>query len=185
MTTDENIHNALGGLNNVRWHDTMFQDLQYYYAEGMVYVLRCKHGEPNEHLCIVLANNPDEAISRAVFDLHKSDEGKKAVNSAALLKAVETIHDRVNSLDEECGVDPVEIRDIARAAIKEPARNCDRLGGDYNKLHAKWFEWTGTPEGQNPDGTAKMVFGEWLLALAPEDRGCRRIEPRKARNEQK
>lgn len=30
-----------------------------------------------------------------------------------------------NSLDENCAVDPVEIRDIARAALAEPVKNCD------------------------------------------------------------
>ena len=52
---------------------------------------------------------------------HKSDRG----NAAAMREALQTIHDRVNSLDEHCGVDPVEIRDIARAALAKPQRNCD------------------------------------------------------------
>ena len=30
-----------------------------------------------------------------------------------------------NSLDENCAVDPVEIRDIARAALAEPVKNCE------------------------------------------------------------
>lgn len=69
----------------------------------------------------------------------------------------------------------MKLRDVAEKwadelAIAKPARNCDRHGGDYKKLHAEWFDWTGTPEGQNQDGTAKMAFGEWLLALAPVDR---------------
>ena len=42
-----------------------------------------------------------------------------------LRDALMQIYDRVNSLDEDCGVDPVEIRDIARAALATPPRNCD------------------------------------------------------------
>ena len=41
-------------------------------------------------------------------------------------KALQEIHKRVNSLDEECGVDPIEIRDIARAALallSNPVKN--------------------------------------------------------------
>lgn len=38
-------------------------------------------------------------------------------------EALQLIHDKVNSLDEECGVDPVEIRDIAREALKQPILN--------------------------------------------------------------
>lgn len=40
-----------------------------------------------------------------------------------LREAMMQIYDRVNSLDENCGVDPVEIRDIARAALAEPVKN--------------------------------------------------------------
>lgn len=42
-----------------------------------------------------------------------------------LREAMMQIYDRVNSLDENCGVDPVEIRDIARAALAEPVKNCE------------------------------------------------------------
>ena len=42
-------------------------------------------------------------------------------NAAETRDALVTILDKVNCLDEECGVDPVEIRDIARAALSAPA----------------------------------------------------------------
>ena len=51
---------------------------------------------------------------------------REAVGSAAAIyAALVKIHDMTNALDEKCGVDPVEIRDIARAALSKPARNCD------------------------------------------------------------
>ena len=46
-------------------------------------------------------------------------------NAAAMREALETIHNKVNSLDEDCGVDPVEVMDLARAALSAPARQCD------------------------------------------------------------
>lgn len=49
----------------------------------------------------------------------------EASNIKAMREALKQIHDRVNSLDEDCGVDPVEVRDIARAALSAPPRNCD------------------------------------------------------------
>jgi len=58
----------------------------------------------------------------------------------------------------------------ARRALAAPARNCDMFGGDYKMLHTAWFDWTGSPDGHNDDGTVKMPFGEWLLAKA---RGCK------------
>lgn len=45
------------------------------------------------------------------------------MSNLELRKALMQIYDRVNSLDENCGVDPVEIRDIARAALAEPVKN--------------------------------------------------------------
>ena len=49
----------------------------------------------------------------------------QAHNSKALYDALKKIHDLVNSLDENCGVDPIEVRDIAREALAKPVRNCD------------------------------------------------------------
>ena len=49
-------------------------------------------------------------------------------------------------------------------ALSAPPRNCDRFGGDFKMLHTAWFDWTGSPSGQNPDGTVKLTFAEWLLA---------------------
>ena len=57
-----------------------------------------------------------------------------------------------------------DLSNIVNRALTAPPRNCDRFGGDYKMLHTAWFDWTGSPSGQNPDGTAKMGFGEWLLA---------------------
>ena len=51
----------------------------------------------------------------------------RASNIKAMREALKQIIDRINSLDEDCGVDPVEIRDIARAALSAPPRNCDRF----------------------------------------------------------
>ena len=67
MNTDRAIHEMLAGLENVRWRETMFEDLDWYYAEDGVYVLRCKHGTPNEHLLVVRAKSPDEAMGQGLF----------------------------------------------------------------------------------------------------------------------
>ena len=42
-----------------------------------------------------------------------------------LREALTKIFTLTNSLDDECAVDPVEIRDIARAALSEPVKNCE------------------------------------------------------------
>lgn len=69
MMPDNAIHEALDALNGVLWRKTAFADLQWYYAEGGVYVLRCKHGKPDAHLCVLQARSADEAIARGVAAL--------------------------------------------------------------------------------------------------------------------
>lgn len=76
-------------------------------------------------------------------------------NEAAIRAALQTIHDRVNSLDEHCGVDPVEIRDIARAALAAPPRQCDvgnpgEQDDRYEAFCAKHFAKDDDPCGSCP-----------------------------------
>lgn len=66
-------------------------------------------------------------------------------------------------------VDADFIVDEINDAFSKPARNCDLFGGDKEKLHAKWWAWSGTKEGQNEDGTVKLTFGEWLLEEADKE----------------
>lgn len=72
MSVDSHLQCALDGFKSVKWNETMFEDLQWYYAEERVYAMRCKHGTDNEHYLLVEAGSPGEAISKAVFDLHKT-----------------------------------------------------------------------------------------------------------------
>lgn len=72
----------------------------------------------------------DEIADR--FDAAHKREVREAVtdcnqfsDAAKLREALTKILDLTNSLDEGCAVYPVEIRDIAKAALAEPARNCD------------------------------------------------------------
>ena len=51
-------------------------------------------------------------------------------NAEKMRNALKQIHDRVNSLNEDCGVDPIDVRDLARAALIAPPRNCDVLSKD-------------------------------------------------------
>ena len=77
-------------------------------------------------------------------------------NVKAMREALKQILDRVNSLDEDCGVDPVEIRDIARTALSAPPRNCDRFINANEALEA--FE--------KEKGETMIEFIRWLFAEA-------------------
>ena len=102
-------------------------------------------------------------------------KAKPVGNSAAMREALVKIHDLTNALDEECGVDPVEIRDLARAALSAPARNCDLPlvvdGPADNNADKAWLVF----KHHNPDayfdvsGLLRCI--DWLLAPAAERKG--------------
>lgn len=88
---------------------------------------------------------------------------------ARLREALQTIHDRVNALDEECGVDPVEIRDIARAALAAPARNCDLARDWLHDLYANFKPPASVRREMPPEWVdAVMAFCRWLVKPAKE-----------------
>jgi len=92
-------------------------------------------------------------------------------NAAAIYAALVKIHDLTNALDEECGVDPVEIRDIARAALSAPARNCDMYAtyaeaAEAHKEYATAYIMRASNKFDSP-----MEFDEWLFAPAAERKG--------------
>ena len=105
----------------------------------------------------------ENAVLPAVCITHKP-----CGNASAMLEALMTIHDKVNSLDEECGVDPVEIRDLARAALSKPARNCDAM-----PWREAWDEWRAKHHPQNPQKfnesyETTVAFMDWFTAPAAE-----------------
>lgn len=60
-----------------------------------------------------------------------------------------------------------------RAALAEPARNCDLFGGDPKMLNTAWFDWTASPSGHDANGVAKMTFAGWLLSKqSTKKEGC-------------
>ena len=108
---------------------------------------------------------------------HKRERG----NTAKLREALIEIERKVNSLDENCAVDPVEIRDIARAALAEPPRNCDRFADELDAqlafLNEVWLisinRETMTEQDAYEKWTDEMRtgYGRWLLAPATAQEG--------------
>jgi len=85
-------------------------------------------------------------------------------NCAAMRHAIMVA---VSDLSSNLKMTPGERQFMVRylhASLTKSPRNCDRLQGDFQLLNEEWFNWTGTPDGQNADGTVKLSFPEWLLA---------------------
>ena len=73
------------------------------------------------------ADEVDGLVKVAIEELRRGMVGREREcgNYAASREALTKILNLTNSLDEDCAVDPVEIRDIAKAALAEPAKNCE------------------------------------------------------------
>ena len=56
--------------------------------------------------------------------------------------------------------------EAVNAALTAPPRNCDLFNGDHKMLHTAWFDWTGSPQGHDADGTVRLTFDRWLLEIA-------------------
>ena len=106
-----------------------------------------------------------DSIDAAVSKTETTTPGNNAAMREALLKAIILLKVCEWPYDTPMQ-DVAEVIDEIEKASSAPPRNCDLFGGDYKMLHTAWFDWTGSPSGQNPDGTPKMAFGEWLLAFA-------------------
>lgn len=63
--------------------------------------------------------------------------------------------------------DTMEALGKARAALAAPPRNCDRFGGDIDKLR----EACSRERGLNPEEDFPDVFPDWLLAPSTEKKG--------------
>lgn len=90
-----------------------------------------------------------------------------------LREALRKILDLTNSLDEECAVDPVEIRDIARDALAEPVKNCE-VGTDEEQCvrHSEYCNSKPTCRKYLRDVAAVMCipcFAKW--AQMPYEEG--------------
>lgn len=86
-----------------------------------------------------------------------------------LREALMQIYERVNSLDENCAVDPVEIRDIAKAAIAAPVRNYE-VGTAEEQMKRQYDTMCNTTKAcPDPDWSCKECFAKW--AQMPYEEG--------------
>ena len=66
MELDNALNSVVKDLANVRWRNTPFPGLQWYYAENRQYVLKYNNGR-TEHFMLVDAKSPSEAARKAGF----------------------------------------------------------------------------------------------------------------------
>jgi len=125
----------------------------------------------------MLMDNYDFGVAVGAFQLKagllaesgRIDETTNRGNMAKLREALETCLCLFETIPHV--LVGTTVREKVEAALAEPPRNCDKHGGDYKMLHTAWFDWAGSPSGQNANGTAKLTFGKWLLAPANKEGG--------------
>ena len=67
-----------------------------------------------------------------------------------------------DGINEPYVIKPKDTLSKIDAALAEPVRNCDRFGGDIEKLREACLR----ERGLNPDEDFPEIFCEWLLAKA-------------------
>ena len=104
------------------------------------------YGKPIAQYLAELADRIDAA--------HKRERG----DCAKLREALKPVKRYLNGYT----VNILELRRTVDAALTAPARNCDRFGGDIEKLREVCLR----ERGLNPDEDFPEIFCEWLLAAA-------------------
>ena len=155
-------------------------------------MLRCKHNEPNEHYLIIKAADVDEAIGRAVFDLHKPFE--QMGNVGRMRGILNKVHDwlgvlirdgRPDDRFKEC-IGASDLADDVYDAIHSPVRNCDRFSDKTDAqvafLNEVWL--IGVDSGSmldldkfdnwTPEMNAR--YAEWLMELKDANEGGGKCE---------
>lgn len=67
---DHDFNRIVDGFKDLPWRESVFDDVEWYYAEEGRYIIHIKAGENGckpEHFRIVKARNPDQAIRFAGY----------------------------------------------------------------------------------------------------------------------
>ena len=191
MTLDEAISHAESRVNDTpcgQAHKQLsdwLKELREYRSgnfgrcEPMRNVLLDIHGELEKYvahrieetsLCLHIKNIINNALKPKVWEKEVCDKQDAPVgNSKAIHEALVKIHDLVNSLDENCGVDPIEVRDIAREALDKPIRYCDMFDtpmshDEEEVIWATYHRWERNPKNRDCDNFPIHGIVGWLLS---------------------
>ena len=102
-----------------------------------------------------------DSIDAAVSKTETTTPGNAAAMREALLKAIILLK-ACEWPDDTPMQDVAEVIDEIEKASSAPQRNCDRFGGDIDRLREACLR----ERGLNPEEDFPEVFGEWLLELA-------------------
>ena len=138
------------------------------WPEAVEKVRELKHREDVRSLQATIRKLTD-AIAELDGELERVKREREEARAAAtgdMAKLRDALRKCVYELEPFCdgGCRRDEVLEEARKALAAQQRNCDMFGGNPKMLRSAWWDWTGSPSGQNSDGTVKLSFGEWLLA---------------------
>lgn len=69
---DIELNKIAAQFDGLNWCKTMFDDVQYYYAENRLYIVRIAIAKDEYVYCLTTASSPTEAIIKAVFRTYRS-----------------------------------------------------------------------------------------------------------------
>lgn len=74
---DIELNKIAAQFDRLNWCKTVFDDVQYYYAENRRYIVRIAIAKDEYVYCLATASSPTDAITKAVFRTYRSlDEVK-------------------------------------------------------------------------------------------------------------
>lgn len=111
------------------------------------------------------ADRLEAALKRESGDPAKLREALK--KCLLYIACAESVGIGTITLNDKVKLDPKKIIKSAKDALAEPSRNCDRFGGDIDKLR----EACARERGLNPEEDFPDVFPDWLLAPTTEKEG--------------
>jgi len=85
---EDELHNAFEALDYIGFHETIFADVDVYYAGNRLYILRLDKiiSDRNMRYIFIEANSETEAISLALLGMHRQRRNKTLEEKIQCLK---------------------------------------------------------------------------------------------------
>ena len=85
---ENELHNAFEYLDYIEFHETAFADVDVYYAENRLYILRLDKNKPDTNMryIFIKAESENAAIALALLGMHRQKRNKTLEEKIQCLK---------------------------------------------------------------------------------------------------
>ena len=95
---ENELHNAFENLDYIGFHETVFANVDVYYAENRLYILRLdkNKSDTNMRYIFIKAKSENEAIALALLGMHRQKRNK------TLEEKIQRLKEAYEKFDESC-----------------------------------------------------------------------------------